>query len=389
MWYTNLRLEESLSNNQTNTTYMSLFIEQGLIKDIKEGFVEGGVDMNGYLALPALKDHHIHLDKIHYGGPWQSVIDLNSVEERIKEEELFLNDFLETSKERAQALIDLVCSFGATYLKVHVNVDPIIQLQNLEKIYSVLEDNRYKLDYDLVVFPQHGFLKSVHLIEEALALPYVSTLGGVDPASLDGDAIQVLDTTFSLAKKYDKKIDIHLHDRGTLGLWQINEIIKRTQAHSFEGKVAISHAYCLGDFNEQDLKATLQSLSSLNITINTTVPLNTSKPPLPLLDKYNVKCNIINDNINDHWSPFGSGDLIERSSRGAEVFQRVDEFGLSQSLKYVTGGVTPLDKNGVRQWPVLNDEASILFTNASCSAELIARIKFDRKVMVKGTLINE
>lgn len=87
-------------------------------------------------------------------------------------------------------------------------------------------------------------------------------------------------------------------------------------------------------------------MKEADIAINTTVPLGTKALSIPLLTNEGVRVNVINDNINDHWSPFGSGDLIERASRAAEVFAMTDVVSLSRALGLVTKGITPLDHDG-------------------------------------------
>ena len=69
-----------------------------------------------------------------------------------------MRDFLAEAPQKAQELIDLITSKVATFLRVQVNVDPTIELEKLSVIKKVLEKNKHKLDYELVVFPQHGTL---------------------------------------------------------------------------------------------------------------------------------------------------------------------------------------------------------------------------------------
>ena len=233
-WIKNVLLEvgrEEISKNDivTKTKKVSLCIEDGIIKEIAEDVPENAeeiIDAKGYLAVPSLVDNHIHLDKGHYGGKWKAVVPMNNVAERIVEEQGFLKDFLLETPKKAQALIDLITSNGATFLRVHVNVDPTIELDNLNIIKEVLENNKHKLDYEIVVFPQHGTLTTEYkgLLTKALKDDKVTVIGALDPATIDYDIEKSLKTTFDLAKKYNKEIDIHLHDRGTLGIYEINRI---------------------------------------------------------------------------------------------------------------------------------------------------------------------
>ncbi len=397
-WIKNVLLEvgrEEIAKGKvvTKTKEFCVFIQDGSIKEITSELPEDAedvIDAKGYLALPSLVDNHIHLDKGHYGGSWHAVVPMHSVAERIEEERGFLRDALLETPQKAQALIDLITSRGATFLRVQTNVDPVIGLENVAAIKGVLEQNKHKLDYELVVFPQHGTIatEELGLLSKALEDEDVTILGGVDPATLDGDIEKSLKITFDLATKYQKEIDIHLHDRGTLGLFEINRIIDYTIATNMQGKVQISHAFSLADASDNVIIPILKRLKEAKIAINTTVPIGMKALSIPLLVSHGVKVNVVNDNINDHWSPFGSGDLIERASRAAECFSMTDEVSLSQALGLVTNGITPLDKEGNMVWPKVGDKGDILFVKAECSAHLIGRICSERVVLFEGEVVS-
>ncbi|MBU5307517.1 amidohydrolase [Clostridioides mangenotii] len=387
------RMEISPNNIVTKTKKACLLIQDGVIKEISDVLpdnAEDVIDAKGYLAVPSLADNHIHLDKGHYGGEWRAVVPMDSVVERIEEEQGFLHDFLPETPQKAQALIDLVTSTGATYLKVQVNVDPVIGLGNLDIIKKILEKNRHKLDYEIVIFPQHGTIvtEDLGLLSKALEDESVTVLGGLDPATIDGDIEKSLEVTFNLATKYKKEVDIHLHDRGSLGIFEINRIIDYTLAFNLQGKVQISHAFALADVSGSELDNIVKRLKDARIIINTTVPIDTKALSIPALKKGGVIVNVVNDNINDHWSPFGTGDLIERASRAAEVFSMTDEVSLSNTLGLVTNGVTPLDKEGEYVWPKVSDNANILFVKAECSAHLIGRVCKNRVVLYRGRFVS-
>lgn len=396
-WIKNVLLEigrEEIGKNNivTKTKEVCLFIQDGLIKEIADTVpadVEDVIDARGYLALPSLVDNHIHLDKGHYGGKWHAVVPMNSVAERIEEEQGFLKNFLVETPQKAQALIDLITSKGATFLRVQVNVDPVIGLDNLAIIKEVLEKNRHKLNYEIVIFPQHGTVdtEELGLLSKALEDDDVTILGGLDPATIDGDIEKSLKITFNLATKSQKEVDIHLHDRGSLGIYEINRIIDYTLASKLQGKVQISHALALGDISGGNLSNIAKRLKEAGIAINSTVPLGTTALSIPILRSHGVRVNVINDNINDHWSPFGSGDLIERASRAAEVFNMTDEVSLSSALGLVTNGITPLDNEGNMVWPKVGDKADILFAKAESSAHLIARICTERIILFQGEFV--
>ena len=397
-WIKNVLLEvgrEEISKNDiiTKTKKVSLCIEDGIIKEIADDVPENAeevIDAKGYLAVPSLVDNHIHLDKGHYGGKWKAVVPMNNVAERIVEEQGFLKDFLLETPKKAQALIDLITSNGATFLRVHVNVDPTIELDNLNIIKEVLENNKHKLDYEIVVFPQHGTLTTEYkgLLTKALKDDKVTVIGALDPATIDYDIEKSLKTTFDLAKKYNKEIDIHLHDRGTLGIYEINRIIDYIVSSNLQGKVQISHGLALGDISNNELDTIAKRLKEAKIIINTTAPIDTKALSIPILQSHDIRVNVVNDNINDHWSPFGTGDLIQRVSRAAEIFSMCDEVSLSEALGLVTNGITPLDKDGKQVWPKVGDKANILFVKAESSAHLVARVCPERVILFKGRFVS-
>jgi cytosine deaminase len=150
-------------------------------------------------------------------------------------------------------------------------------------------------DMDFVAFPQTGLLVSpgtAELMEEALKLG-VETVGGLDPAGIDGDPITHLKTIFDMAVRHGCGVDIHLHDRGELGLWQVARIADFTAATGLKGKVMISHAYCLGMTSTGRIEKLGRRLADLGISIMTAVPIFPAVP--------------------DAWSPMGNGDMLERA----------------------------------------------------------------------------
>ena len=207
-------------------------------------------DARGWLALPAFADMHIHLDKGHYGGPWRAATPFVSVAERIREEQGFLLDFLPDTRRRAEALLDLIAADGVAFARVHCNVDPVAGLATMEQVRLALDSRKHWLDYELVAFPQHGLLSggTLKLMDQALASGF-DVVGGLDPASVDGDIERSLNATLELAVKHDAPVDLHLHDRGELGAHTLERLARLSESAGLAGRVSVSHAYCLGNWN--------------------------------------------------------------------------------------------------------------------------------------------
>ncbi|MEW9096949.1 MAG: amidohydrolase family protein [Clostridiaceae bacterium] len=404
-WLTHVLLEDGftysedvVSTNEkevtgTKTNIYHILIEDGKITKIKKGEKEQDenpvVDAKGLLALPSFTEKHIHLDKGHFGGRWKASTPFKSVAHRIKEEEEFLPKFLPITTRRAEKLLELITSNGVTHARIQCNVDPVVNLGNLEKVIAALENYKDKLTYELVAFPQHGLLRSnsVPIMKEAMRNG-VNVVGGLDPATIDNDIEKSLHTMMDIAVEFNSDVDIHIHDGGKLGMYTINRLAQMVEDAKWQGRVNISHAYCMGDSYIEEVRDLADKLASLNISVATTVPIDIPAPPVPLLHERGVKVYVVNDNINDHWSPFGTGDMLQKASRMAERFGWIDEYLLTRALNFITNGVTPLDNKGNQTWPKVGDEANIVFTEASCSAEAVARRTKKNAVMFRGKIVS-
>ncbi|MEN3929698.1 amidohydrolase [Microvirga sp. W0021] len=395
-WLTNVRLEDGFEKNAegnvvgTKARTVSLLIENGKITKIESNAPATGAvpayDMGGLLALPSFSDMHIHLDKGYYGGPWHAATPFVSVANHIKEEQGFLKSFLPETPQRAKALLELITSNGVTFARVHCNVDPVIELQNKDKVLEALAEYKDKIGYQLVAFPQHGLLRdkeTAGLMDKAMSNGF-DIVGGLDPATIDHDIERSLNTTVELAVKHDAPIDIHLHDGGTLGLFTIKRLADLAEQAKWHGKVTVSHAYCLGQASAGELADLGAQMKSVGMTIISSAPIDTTMPPLGELTKMGVTVHLGTDNINDHWSSYNSGLIVDRANRAGEIIGFEGDHGISRLLKYFTQGKETLTDDGTVAWPKADDVADITFVDASCSAEFIARRKPTKAVIRNG-----
>jgi cytosine deaminase len=399
-WLTDVRLEtgyryENDAVTETETSLFHIRVENGKIAEIISAAskLEDPLPkrhMNGSLMLPSFRDMHIHLDKTYYGGPWKAPsIPANGIFTRLEEERELLPRLLPVARERAGKLIDLLVGAGTTRIRSHCNIDPVIGLGNLEATLQAAEDYKGKAEIEIVAFPQHGLLRSqsVSLMRQALKNG-ASLVGGVDPATVDGDIEKSLETTMELAVEADADIDLHIHDGGHLGLFTFQRLADLTEEAGWQGRVTLSHALALADIPQEKAAAACDRLAGLGISIASSVPLGRTIP-IPLLHERGVKVSLGDDSITDHWSPFGKGDMLEKAGTLAERFHLVDELELGQALGYITGGITPLNRSGEQVWPRVGDEANVVFVDESCSAEAVARRAKRLAVFFKGNLVFE
>ncbi|QWH13969.1 deaminase [Bacillus mycoides] len=396
-WLTNVKLEtgytyEEAKISQTETEICSLLIEDGRIKRIISGIAqeEGTLtfDANRLLVLPAFEEMHIHIDKTYYSGPWKACMPAENIFTRFNEEKTILPKQLATAQDRAENMLELLLRNGATNIRTHCNVDPVIGLRNLEATLAALETYKDRLSGRIVAFPQHGLLRSnsMQLVKDAMRMG-AQLVGGVDPATVDNDIEKSLHTIMDIAVEFNADVDIHLHDANNLGTFTMKRLASLTEEAGWQGRVTISHALGLGGVTDKEAEEVAERLAALKIDITSTVPIGKQVIPIPLLDKKGVKVSLGNDSITDHWSPFGTGDMLQKANRLAERFGWSDERSLGKALRFITGGKETLNNEGKRVWPNVGDEASFVLTNATCAAEAVARQTEKSVVMYKGNVV--
>lgn len=392
----NVRLEtgfeyENEEVTGTKTELFSIEIEDRKIKAVKPNEPSSNaIDAKGYLMLPAFRDMHIHLDKTLYGLPWQALSPKRkTVKDMIAYEQEIIPGLLKTSVERAEQLISLQQHYGTHFVRTHFNIDPTSGLQSLEHLEQALHHKKESFKAELVAFPQHGvyYTDTASLMKEAAQLKSVGFIGGLDPFSIDGSIEKVIDFTVQLALDHHKGIDIHLHEVGESGMKTINYLIDKTiENPELQGKTFVSHAFALGHLSEKETEQIAQRLAEGKVGIASSVPFRGTIMPIPTLKKYGVNVLIGNDNVQDYWSTFGSGNMLQKANLIAELYGYATEFALSRALQFATQSILPLNEKGNQQWPKAGDEAAIVLTDASCSAEAVSRISKIEALMNDGNL---
>lgn len=397
-WLKNVRLEEGYYYENdavvaTKTGLYHLRIEDGKIQEMmmaSEPLLTNlpQHDAKNSLMLPSFRDMHIHLDKTYYGGDWKAPsIPTKGIITRIEEEQELLPRLLPVAQQRAEKLLDLLLSAGTTHIRSHVNIDPTIGLKNLEATLRAVENYKNKAFVEIVAFPQHGLLRSdsVALVREAMKNG-AALVGGVDPATMDGDVERSLQTVMDIAVEANANIDLHIHDGGHLGIYTFKRLATLTEEAGWQGRVTISHALALADIPLAEASEVAEMLAQQRISIASSVPLGHTIP-IPTLKEKGVEVFLGDDSIIDHWSPFGKGDSLEKASTLAERFRLSDERSLGQALGYITGGITPLNVSGQRVWPNVGDVANFVLVEASCSAEAVARRSKRATVVYQGHFV--
>jgi cytosine deaminase len=347
------------------------------------------IDGSDLAAIPRLTDSHLHLDKALLGSQWRPHASGSSIAERITLEKEALRDpALESTYVRACRLVELALSHGSTRLRSHVDISAGLGLTRLEPLLAVREAYRELVDITFVAFPQDGILSSpgtAELLDEAL-FRGVEAIGGLDPASRDGDIDGHLDIVFDLAARHASDVDIHLHDPGTLGTYTMREIADRTVSLGLQGRVAISHGYALGMVDRPELERTAAALADASVSLITNVPGGHHRPPPEALTHLGVNVVLASDNVRDSWSPYGKADMLERVALAGYLFDWNEDARMLAGLAHVTSAPSKLLADPLALLRP-GDPADFTLVRASSVQEAIVFQPPERTVYRRGRVV--
>lgn len=376
---------------QTKTALFCVEIADGKITAVTPNDPgKDAVDAKGWLMLPAFKDMHAHLDKMLYGLPWQAVsAKRRTVKDQIAYEQKMIPEWLKTSVERTEKLINFLQSNGTHFIRSHFNIDPTSGFDSLKHLEIALKNKEKTVGAELVAFPQHGlfYTNTAPLLKEVVKMN-IDFIGGVDPYSIDGSIEKPMELITQLAIDHNKGIDIHLHEAGETGIKTIEYLINKANENPvLRGKSFVSHAFALGHLSALETERMAARLAEAGVGIVSSVPFGNTIMPIPLLRKHGVEVLVGNDNIQDHWSTFGPGHMLQKAKLIAGLYGYSSEWALSRTLGFATRYVLPLDDKGNQQWPKAGNDANLVFMEASCSAEAVARVSPVKSLVHKGNIV--
>lgn len=371
---------------------LDVLVEDGQIAriepdiDAKDGcFIEDGA---GMLLLPGLVEGHTHLDKTHWGMPWYRNAVAPRLTERIENERRWRAATGHDAGAQSLALARAFLAAGTTRLRTHVDIDTDAGLRHLHGVLATRETLRGQMEIQIVAFPQSGVLKRPGtdvLLADALHAG-ADLLGGLDPCAIEGDAVEALDLLFGLADRHGCGLDIHLHERSTMGAYSLELILQRTAALQMQGKVAISHGFCLGDLGERERDALLARMAKLDVALVTTAPASVAVPPVSACRAAGVTVVGGNDGIRDTWTPYGTPDMLERAMLIGlrNDFRRDDE--LEVALDCVTYAAAR--GCGFADYGLLpGQRADLVIVDAQTPAEAVVARPVRKLVVAAGSIV--
>ena len=367
-------------------TPADVLVRAGAIERIEPGIGPGDaevLDVAGRLVLPGLVDAHCHLDKTLYGGPWLPHSAGDALDDRIANDRRRRGELGIPSVDRIVALLERMVASGTSHVRSHTDIDPEVGLRGVEAVRAAAQRLGGRVMVEQVAFPQHGLLSNpgtAELLEEALRQG-VETIGGIDPAGMDRDPVRHLDVVFDLAVRYRASIDIHLHDGGSLGAWELELIADRTREAGLGGRVTVSHAYGFSQSDPSSQAHLIERLAEAGVTLLTAAVYSFPVPPIKRLRAAGVNVACGHDGICDLWGPYGSGDMLERAMHVAyrSTFRRDEDIELAlEAATY--GGARAL---GLERYGLAPGAPADLVVVPACTAAQAVVTRPDRELVLK------
>jgi cytosine/creatinine deaminase len=303
----------------TGQVAVDIRIEHGLIAEIATSIEapEGAtiIDGEGRLLFQGLVDAHTHMDKTLLGLPWHRHDAGPALLDKIEHERDLRREEGIDAHRQSSRHADRAIRAGTTHIRSFSDIDTEWKLDGFHGLMRTKQDYAGKVDIQVVAFPQSGMLVrpgTVELMDAALA-DGADLVGGLDPCTIDRDPKGHLDAIFDLAGKYNVDVDMHLHEPGELGAFDFELIAERTKVLGWQGRVTISHAFCLPGVDPARRTKLIDLLLENDIAIMSTGPGASPAPAVKELREAGVRVCIGNDGIQDAWGPLNRPEMLTRA----------------------------------------------------------------------------
>ncbi|MGG6898605.1 amidohydrolase family protein [Rhizobium sp. BR 315] len=324
---------------------VDIAIEDGRIADIRPAAASpaaGDVDGGDLLALPGFINTHSHVDKSWWGQPWVSYTysDHPTVEGWIANECAQRSKYDIPNASSTAAVLREFLRHGTTATRTHIDVDLDIGLRGLECVKAALNEVGDAIQVKTVAFPQDGVLRRpgvLKLLDEA-AQAGVDYIGGLDPGTIDRDVEGQLDALFDIAVARGVGLDLHLHDFGSLGVYEFQQVMRRTIDAKLQGRVNISHGFVLGTLPQNVQAEIVEGLAEAGVSWTTVAMGGTAPLPWQGMRQRSVPLGLGTDGIRDLWSPFGDGDLLRIAFQFARLHGLRHDDKLTAAVELATRG---------------------------------------------------
>ncbi|MFD0022659.1 amidohydrolase [Streptomyces sp. NPDC058382] len=359
---------------------------------------EDTVAGRGRLALPSLADVHCHLDSTRMGLPFRPHTGAPGVWGMTMNDRAHWREDEWSVAERATYTLGRMIERGTTHVRSYAQIDADCGLERLEGVLAAKEAHAGRCEVEIMAFPQAGLLKEKgvpELMDQAMSAG-AAVVGGIDPCTLDRDPVRHLDIVFDLAERHRAPVDIHLHEPGALGVFSVDLILERVRALDMAGQVTLSHAYELGTVDEATTRRLIEEFAELDIAMATVAPAQQQNAlPMAQLTAAGVRVGLGEDGQRDFWSPYGNGDMLDRTwqlaftnrYRADELIEHCVAVASRGGASILHAELPRLSSVSDRPGLAVGDAADLLLVEGETVASAVMDRSDDRTVLHAGRVV--
>jgi cytosine/creatinine deaminase len=360
------------------------------------------VELGGRQVWPTLIDIHAHLDKGH------------TVERSPNTDGTFHNARLAAAADRPNWTVadvrrrmdfGLRCAYahGVSAIRTHIDTYRETIDRNWQALREMREEWRSKVDLQAVSLCPIDLLADDY--GDRLASTVAASqglLGGVTRASIGNhgaplDNIEaLLDRLFSLAKRYDLDVDLHVDETHDPGAATLPFVAHAAIRHGYRGRVVCGHCCSLANQPKDEVDRTLDLVAKAEIAIVTLPTINmylqdrkSGRTPrwrgvtvVQEMRARGIRVAAAGDNCRDSFYAYGDHDMVDTFRQAVRILH------LDHPLDGVPAlvGTAPavIGKFVDHGQVVVGLPARLIVFNARTINEIVSRPHSDRVVIDRG-----
>lgn len=376
----------------TDGSTADILIQDGVIAKIAPAIEQPPdvpvVQASGRKAYPGFVDGHSHMDKTLVGMPWyHRPVGRGLLKMIADEREMRASDAWDYERQISRQ-VRIMLANGTLFTRAFVDIDTDTKLTGFEAMLAIREKYAGLLDMRIVAFGQSGTHirpGTEELIEKAVA-GGADIIGGMDPCLVERDPVKHVNWLFSLAEKYGKGIDVHLHERGHMGAFSAELILDRVRATGMQGRVMLSHPHFLGDIPPEHASALIAEMAELQVAATNNAPSKDPKADLVQMLDAGVVVTAGCDGICDTWAPMNHSDMLFKGYELAWRYGLTADEQLARVLDVIT--VQGAKAMGLTGYGIAEGApADMVLLDVNVHVEGIVSLPADRLVIRGGRVI--
>ena len=244
---------------------------------------------------------------------------------------------IEDYKKRLHTALDFQKEMGVSHVMSFIDLDSTVGTKAIDAAFDV-KNERNDIQLLLACQTLKGVLnpKESSIIEENLHK--VDIIGALPKADGEGRRGAHLDVVMSWAKKYDKRLHVHVDQLNLESEKETELLAFKTMQHGIEGNVTAVHSISLACQNKEyrqriyqmSRDAGLSFISCPSAWIDSPrqellTPTHNSLTPVDELLENDLCVAIGSDNIHDVYKPYANGDMMFELRLLLESFKLYDD----------------------------------------------------------------